>query len=41
MRHTKDFYAKYFIKHPEQIIDVPKTVFISTDQSTIAEHLEE
>ena len=35
MRHAKDFYDKYFMKYPEQVNNVPKTVFISTEEPNI------
>ena len=35
MRHAKDFYDKYFIKYPERMNKVPRTVFISTEDPKI------
>ena len=35
MRHARDFYDKYFIKYPERLNKVPKTVFISTEDPKI------
>jgi hypothetical protein len=35
MRYAKDFYDKYFMKHPDKLNTIPKTVFISTEEPNI------
>jgi hypothetical protein len=35
MIHARDFYDKYFMKYPEKLNTIPKTVFISTEDPSI------
>ena len=35
MAHARDFYDKYFIKHPDQLGKIEKTIFISTEDPSI------
>ena len=35
MEHAKDFYDKYFMKHPDKLDKTQKTVFVSTEEPNI------
>ena len=37
MLYAKDFYDKYFMKNPDKLNSVRKTVFISTEEPNITE----
>ena len=35
MEHAKDFYDKYFMKHPDKLDKVQKIIFVSTEEPNI------
>jgi hypothetical protein len=41
MAHARDFYDKYFMKHPDKLGKIQKTIFISTEDPSIITELKE